>query len=211
MNTKDKILQVALELINQKGYHQVGVREIARHMHISPGNLSYHFARKEDILIQLVKALSQANDLLYDDYAKKTPTLENFLTLIEEIFHSQYRFRGILLGNQFVRQDLQLAKSFNYRQIADKRQDALKGIFEGLAENQQIKADESNIHLMVAFMSLFARFWIMEALLTENDLNEKETIRHYLYLLMRQCSLLATGKGQKSIENFRAKVMGKEA
>jgi AcrR family transcriptional regulator len=210
MTTKEKILEVALELINQKGYHQVGVREIARHMQISPGNLSYHFSRKEDILIQLVEALRQANDALYDDYAKKTPTIENFLTLVKNIFHSQYRFRGILLGNQVVRQDLQSTGSFDYPQTADRRKLALKAIFQALAQSRQIKADDSTIDLMVSFMSLFARFWIMEALLTESELNEKETIRHYLELLMKQLSLMALKKGRLSMENFRSLVLEKD-
>ncbi|MBK8501228.1 MAG: TetR/AcrR family transcriptional regulator [Saprospiraceae bacterium] len=153
MTTKEKILEVTLELINQKGYHQVGVREIARHMQISPGNLSYHFARKEDILIQLVEALRQANDLLYDEYPKKKPTIENFLVLITKVFQSQYRFRGILLGNQIVRQELESTGSFHYPQTVNRRKDALKVIFQELAKNQQIKADESNIDLMVSFMS----------------------------------------------------------
>ena len=47
MNTKDKILEKSLELFNNQGVHNVGVRDIARALEISPGNMSYHFPKKE--------------------------------------------------------------------------------------------------------------------------------------------------------------------
>ncbi|NIQ74977.1 MAG: helix-turn-helix transcriptional regulator, partial [Gammaproteobacteria bacterium] len=46
----EQILNEALRLANDKGWRSAGVREISRELDISPGNLSYHFARKEEIL-----------------------------------------------------------------------------------------------------------------------------------------------------------------
>jgi AcrR family transcriptional regulator len=40
----------------------VGVREIARNLGLSPGNVSYHFATKEDLVLALIEDLHAANN-----------------------------------------------------------------------------------------------------------------------------------------------------
>jgi AcrR family transcriptional regulator len=49
-NTREKIVVAAIDLFNQKGIQHVAIEHIARHMHISPGNLTYHFKRKRDLI-----------------------------------------------------------------------------------------------------------------------------------------------------------------
>ena len=53
-NIKDEILQTAKLLFNQQGYEAVSMRDIARTVGISVGNLTYHFPRKADILLALL-------------------------------------------------------------------------------------------------------------------------------------------------------------
>ena len=48
-STRQRILEAARELFNQKSYKAVTMREIAAHAGIAVGNLTYHFKRKEDI------------------------------------------------------------------------------------------------------------------------------------------------------------------
>lgn len=50
MNTKQKILQQALQLFNENGLSNVSLREISEAMDISVGNLQYHFKKREDIV-----------------------------------------------------------------------------------------------------------------------------------------------------------------
>lgn len=50
MNTKYKILDSARALFNEHGYWNVTLRMIAIELDISPGNLNYHFKKKEEIL-----------------------------------------------------------------------------------------------------------------------------------------------------------------
>ena len=58
MSTKDKILEKSLELFNNQGVHNVGVRDIARALEMSPGNMSYHFPKKEDVILALMEKMS---------------------------------------------------------------------------------------------------------------------------------------------------------
>lgn len=202
MRTSDKILQIALELFNTKGYQDVGVREIARELDISPGNLSYHFSRKEDILIALFERFRVTNNALYTEYDAGSPTNADFLRLIRSIFYSQFRHRGIFVGLPYMQQEINKAGGFDYAQNARRREQNFFKIFTGLVVHHQIKASESDIEFLVSFMTLFGRFWISEAFLVRQEREENEVVQHYLGLISWQLSLFATMEGQESIQNF---------
>lgn len=50
LNTKEKIIAAAVELFNDRGYHQINLADIAYAMSMSRGNLAYHFKDKNLIL-----------------------------------------------------------------------------------------------------------------------------------------------------------------
>jgi AcrR family transcriptional regulator len=51
--TRERILEVALELFNEQGYDKTSLREIAERLGITKAALYYYFERKEDILLEL--------------------------------------------------------------------------------------------------------------------------------------------------------------
>jgi AcrR family transcriptional regulator len=59
--TRQRILDTARELFNERGLHRVGVRDIARAVGMSPGNLGYHFPTKDDLVAALVLELHRLN------------------------------------------------------------------------------------------------------------------------------------------------------
>ena len=52
-STRERILDIALELFNEQGYDKTSLREIAERLHVTKAALYYHFERKEDILMEL--------------------------------------------------------------------------------------------------------------------------------------------------------------
>jgi AcrR family transcriptional regulator len=48
--TQDRIIQGAIELFNQRGFGVVRVHDIAKYINISPGNLTYHFKTKKELM-----------------------------------------------------------------------------------------------------------------------------------------------------------------
>lgn len=52
--TRAHILECARRLFNAHGYSQVSMRAIAQEVGISPGNLTYHFPQKADIVEALM-------------------------------------------------------------------------------------------------------------------------------------------------------------
>ncbi len=52
--TKDRILQVALELFSARGYEGTSIRDIAEQMEMTKAAVFYHFPAKEDLLAAIL-------------------------------------------------------------------------------------------------------------------------------------------------------------
>ena len=72
--TRDRILDVARTLFNEKGERLVTTNHIADHMGISPGNLYYHFRNKQAIVQELFKNYS----LLVEAFLQLPPPEHQF-------------------------------------------------------------------------------------------------------------------------------------
>jgi AcrR family transcriptional regulator len=64
--TRERILDVALELFNEQGYDKTSLREIAERLGVTKAALYYHFERKEDILLELHLRLHALGGSLLD-------------------------------------------------------------------------------------------------------------------------------------------------
>lgn len=60
MKTRERILETARQLFNDEGLAQVSTNRIAAELEISPGNLHYHFKKKEDLVAWLVRRFAEA-------------------------------------------------------------------------------------------------------------------------------------------------------
>lgn len=76
-DTRERILDVALELFTEQGYDKTSLRDIAERLGITKAALYYYFERKEDMLIELhlrlhelAKGTFQELDELPDDRAR---------------------------------------------------------------------------------------------------------------------------------------------
>lgn len=50
IDTKTKIVLKAVELFNKKGFSNVSFLKIAQSLSLSPGNVTYHFPKKDDLM-----------------------------------------------------------------------------------------------------------------------------------------------------------------
>jgi AcrR family transcriptional regulator len=65
-STRERILDIALELFNEQGYDKTSLREIADRLGTTKAALYYHFERKEDILFALHLRLHDLGRDMFD-------------------------------------------------------------------------------------------------------------------------------------------------
>jgi AcrR family transcriptional regulator len=68
-DTKDRIVTAAVQLFNASSVGAVTTNHIAAHLGISPGNLYYHFANKEEIVRAAFERMNADADVLWEKSA----------------------------------------------------------------------------------------------------------------------------------------------
>lgn len=109
MKTKDRIIQTSIELFNRSGVVAVTTNHIAKELNISPGNLYFHFANKEEIIRHIFKMMCKET---YDVWlGKKGKKTLNPLELIDANFEMFWRYRFFHREMYYLRRkDAQLNK-----------------------------------------------------------------------------------------------------
>jgi AcrR family transcriptional regulator len=74
--TRDRILDVALDLFVEKGYDKTSLREIAERMGFTKAAVYYHFASKSDLLMALHMRLHQLTETALDELGDGPVTLK---------------------------------------------------------------------------------------------------------------------------------------
>lgn len=96
ISTRERILDVALELFVRKGYAETSLREVAAELGITKAALYYHFESKQDILLALHMRLHH----LYDDWLPLLPDepgdTEGWKRLVEGLIGLALRHRRLL-------------------------------------------------------------------------------------------------------------------
>ncbi len=94
--TKERILQAALSLFNEKGMVHVRLQHIADAAGISVGNLAYHYYGKEAIVFALIDELMKEQSVVLANYSA-VPLFVHIDNILEQNFSLQSRFEFFYL------------------------------------------------------------------------------------------------------------------
>lgn len=97
MTTKQRILQTSLQLFNQYGVDTVTVRQIAKELGMSHGNLCYHFPNTDAIAETLYEQLiEEMNVTLTEPAVLADINLQAFYNLCAFVFEKLYKYKFII-------------------------------------------------------------------------------------------------------------------
>lgn len=142
-STKQKILDTARTLFNESGYNSVSLRDIAKTVGISEGNLTYYFQKKENLMEELL-----ANGV--DTFPATPPqTLEEldamFLDLQQTVQKNLYFFLHYTQLSQISPKISQI-QSARYRDMMERLNLALQNLHGvGLLRGENFPAEYENI------------------------------------------------------------------
>jgi AcrR family transcriptional regulator len=99
-STREKILDVALDLFTDQGFDATSMREIAERLHISKPAIYYHFASKEEILLALHLRLHQFVRPAFARLTGQTVTLQIWGSLLDDLQDQILAHRKIFLMHE---------------------------------------------------------------------------------------------------------------
>ncbi|HTW03701.1 MAG TPA: TetR family transcriptional regulator [Streptosporangiaceae bacterium] len=99
-STRERILDVAMDLFTDQGFDATSMREIAERLGISKPAIYYHFASKEEILMALHMRLHQLGKAALARLAGQTVTLQLWESLLNEVLDQMVAQRKLFLMHE---------------------------------------------------------------------------------------------------------------
>jgi len=99
MKTRDRILKASLALFNEEGETNVSTVDIANQVDISPGNLYYHFKRKDALIAALYEAFEEEMRIVLtapvDTPLRAEDNWLYFYIVFEEMYDFRFFYRNL--------------------------------------------------------------------------------------------------------------------
>jgi AcrR family transcriptional regulator len=99
-STRERILDVALDLFTDRGFDATSMREIADRLRITKPSIYYHFASKEDILLALHLRLHGFVRPAFAQLRGQTMTLQIWDSLLGELLDQMVAQRKLFLMHE---------------------------------------------------------------------------------------------------------------
>lgn len=202
--TRRKILRAARLLFNEHGVAKVSQRAISDHIAISPGNLTYHFKKRDDIIEALYFELVEAMDESFAMLEGKDPDFELLMGLTKSINKNLFENRFFMIDFiQVLRSNKKIKRHF--KALSEKRLEQSKMMIDamikkGLMRKEELPCEYEHLYRR---MQLFGDFWIASVGTTNEDVMLKHT-RAYTEMFMQSIYPYLTDKGKKDFK----RVMG---
>lgn len=161
-NTKNKIVQTALQLFNDQGTRAVTTNHIAAAAGISPGNLYYHFRNKDEIIrtifTEIVTDLENKVPGNLDN--KNDLTLSRVETQLQATLVHKWNYRFFYRElNSLTNNDDGLKKSFIALQ--ETQITAIENNLRGLSRSGILKKiDDQAVKSLATSIWVIALFWL---------------------------------------------------
>ncbi len=167
MNTKDRIIEVAIKLFNKSGTKDVTTNHIADTAGISPGNLYYHFRNKEEIIRAIYSRIIvfMESESSYGSGFNVKPSIEHMEDIFRKIFTCQWEYRFFYRElNALLNRDRELKKIFRnkHQQWFHETNESIRAFIDaGIFRD----SDEPTINFMKNTLWIIGTYWhsFMEA------------------------------------------------
>ena len=100
--TKRRILDVTRQLFNKRGLNKSSQHTIAEALDMSPGNLTYHYHKKEDLTNALFHEMVAELDVKFSEYEAGKDYLGSLVEFVEEILTIFHKYRFVYIDMYYI-------------------------------------------------------------------------------------------------------------
>lgn len=194
-STSKKILDAARFLFNSRGIEGTGLRQIAEHSKISPGNLTYHFSNKQLLVEALYFELVEQMDRLVESYAQAQGLLPRLYQATKTSMELFFDYRFLLRDMHVIFRESSLIRQ-HYIALQAQRKTQFSAIFEAMIEEGFLRPAyfEGEYANLYERMQILGDGWILASDLFEES--HAEPVEYYHQLLFETLFPYFTEKGR---------------
>jgi len=203
MKTREKILETALHLFNERGVSQVSSRAISQELGISYGNLTYHFAKKKDIVLalygRLQKEMEQSLGIIFQKIFEENFTKDTIRILFELTLKYKFIYLNMV---ELVRQFEEIRETeFLFHESRIK---IIRKVMQDLVREGYLKEEEGGFDytLMGRRLDIIFQFWLINAEIFYRG-KEDDKVGFYMELLYNAITPHLTERGLEKFEEFK--------
>lgn len=208
-DTRGRILDAALVLFNADGAHAVSTRHIAARLAISPGNLYYHFANKEEIVLCLYERIETELMATLAPRVDRPQSFEAILQYLDDIFGHLWAFRFFYCDVNALLREVPGLKE-RYRDLAERVSARSRAIFDSMVAAGWMDATSEQLELLttnawIVLTQWFTHRQVIERRRTIQSSDIREGIRHLVALF----SPLLKPPQRRQVERLMAPAAGR--
>ncbi|MEM6412733.1 MAG: TetR/AcrR family transcriptional regulator, partial [Pseudomonadota bacterium] len=168
MKTRDRILDVSLELFNAEGEAKQTAVDIANALDMSPGNLYYHFKGKEPIIEALFDRFEEEMQIILGgSHGAVTSIEDNWVfvyIVLEEIYDFRFFYRNV--GDMMERYP---GLASRFRKILAMKRQAIENVLGQLEKSGFVQIDRRLRAPLTQQMLSTLTFWLSHDLIEGGD------------------------------------------
>ena len=154
-DTRNRILVASLLLFNEHGVPRTTINDIADEIDISPGNLHYHFRRKEEIVDALTAEFQADARKVLQPPDSETVSLDDFWWFLHHLLELKGAYRFMLTDTEVLADEYpKVARAL--RHFARAVNAAFELYLVGLARNGYLKTDMAGVKSTARNLAIIA-------------------------------------------------------
>ncbi|GEM_PF-259403 len=184
MKTKDKILETALLLFNNQGINSVSCRNISDKLGISYGNLTYHFPKKDDIILSLYIRMQNELDEQFGNIKKEVYRFEFMLRSMRVLLSVYHKYRFVFLEFNKLNRRFEEVRRDSKAQF-HKRKQLCTDIANFLRSKGYLREERIKGHydMVIHGMLILFNSWLTDAEVFFKEKSAEKQIDYYLELI----------------------------
>lgn len=204
VSTRDAIIDKAREIINNGGVIDFRIETLAMSLGLSPGNITYHFPRKEDIINAIWEQLKQQNDILLDMMITPLLDIKQLFLVHRSAALKSLEFLGVKsyyngdVGNL-------IREAESNRKYVEIVRNLFFQSYVILHKNGYIEkiTDPTIMELLFQEQFIILRWWFNKSMLSGNIDKVKEDVDQYVINAIYPLSPYFTESGQNQFNNIK--------
>ncbi|HUH85165.1 MAG TPA: TetR/AcrR family transcriptional regulator [Stellaceae bacterium] len=159
MRTRDRIAKAALALFNERGEGQVSLAQIAGKLHISEGNLWYHFRTKRDLVAALFLELEERIERnLSRELASDGKQLADFAEFARQSFRDIWEYRFLYRHRCDIEEESALA--LRIADLIERSHRHTERILAAMVARKLLRASAPEITELAVNAWIISRHWL---------------------------------------------------